>query len=171
MNFTPLLTAEQIAARVTELGKTIRADFAPDEPIILVGVLKGSALFLADLARAIEGDVRLDFLQVRSYGDERTSSGQVQLIKDLDVKIEGMNVIIVEDIVDSGLTLNYLLDQLRIRRPKRLAVATLLVKPDALKHEVQMDYIGFEIPPAFVVGYGLDDAGKYRNLAYIAQVN
>lgn len=167
----PLITAEQIAARVEEIGAMIRADFPRDEPIVLVAVLKGSCLFVADLCRQIEGEVLLEFMQLRSYGDARTSSGQVQIVKDLDRNIEGMNIVIVEDIVDSGLTLNYLLDQLRIRKPKVLKVATLLVKPEAIQHEVQTDYVGFTIPPHFVVGYGLDDAGKFRNLPYVAQVD
>lgn len=167
---TPLLTAEQIRDRVKELADMIRKDIPADEQIILVAVLKGSIIFLADLCREMEGDVRLEFMQIRSYGDERTSSGQVQVIKDLDVNIEHRNVVIVEDIVDSGLTLDYLINQLRIRKPKRLRVAALLCKPDALKHQVQLDYVGFEIDPKFVVGYGLDDAGKYRNLPYVAQI-
>lgn len=168
---SPLLNASDITSRIRELAEAIRNDIPENETIILVGVLKGSVIFLADLCRAISGDVRLEFMQVRSYGDARTSSGQVQVIKDLDTNIEGENVIIVEDIVDSGLTLNYLIDQLQIRKPKRLKVATLLVKPEAVQHKVQMDYVGFEIPPKFVVGYGLDDAGRYRNLPYVAQID
>lgn len=166
----PFITADQIATRISELASEIRRDFG-NEKILLVGILKGSFVFLADLARQLEGDVEIDFMQVSSYGMEHSSSGIVQFRKDLDINIEDQNVILVEDIVDSGLTLTYLQEVLRTRRPKALKVVALLSKPHSRKHEVLVDYVGFEIPDQFVVGYGLDDGERYRNLPYVAQLN
>jgi len=159
----PLLTGDAIQARIREMGKQIRADF-PGEPLLLVGVLKGAVLFLADLARQIPGEVTFDFIAVSSYGKEAKSSGQVKLNKDLDSSIEGKTVIVVEDILDTGLTLEYLLRVFEQRKPKSLRVAVLLDKKERRMVEVHADYVGFEIPNEFVVGYGLDYAERYRNL-------
>lgn len=145
------------------MGRQIRADF-PDEPLLLIGVLKGAVLFLADLARQIPGEVTFDFIAVSSYGKDSKSSGQVKLNKDLDSSIEGKCVVVVEDILDTGLTLQYLLRVLQQRRPKSLKVAVLLDKKERRLTDVHADYVGFSIPNEFVVGYGLDYAERYRNL-------
>jgi hypoxanthine phosphoribosyltransferase len=159
----PLLTGAAIQEKIREMGKRIRADF-PGEPLLLVGVLKGAVLFLADLARQIPGEVTFDFIAVSSYGKEAKSSGQVKLNKDLDSSIEGKTVIVVEDILDTGLTLEYLLRVLQQRKPKHLKVAVLLDKRERRLVDVHADYVGFTIPNEFVVGYGLDYAERYRNL-------
>jgi hypoxanthine phosphoribosyltransferase len=164
----PLFTAEQIQLRVRELAREIRHDH-PDG-VHLICVLKGAFVFLADLARALEADATLDFIAVSSYGSSTKSSGQVQLLKDLDAAIEGRDVVIVEDIVDTGLTLTYLQDILRARSPRTLRTACLLSKPSRRQVDVDVEYIGFEIEDRFVVGYGLDHAGRYRNLPFIAVV-
>ncbi len=161
-----LISAEQIRARIAELGPEIRAHFG-DEPIVCIGVLKGSFLFMADLVRAIDGPVSCAFLGVSSYRGTRTS-GTVRISHDLTENIEGKNCLVVEDIVDTGLTLDYLLRTLNTRNPKKLAVASLLDKPSRRQVEVPVDWVGFEIPNAFVVGYGLDLDQIYRNLPYIA---
>lgn len=163
----PLITAGQIHARIEELAAEIRAEFG-DEPVIAVAVLKGSFLFFADLIRHLGSEVQADFVQVSSYGDGTESSGVVQIRKDLDINIEGKNVLIVEDIIDTGATLCHLCDLLMTRRPHKLKVAALLSKPEARRLDAPMDFVGFEIPNAFVVGYGLDHAERYRNLPYIA---
>jgi hypoxanthine phosphoribosyltransferase len=163
-----LISAPQIQARVAEMARDIRRDH-PDG-VHLVCVLKGAFMFLSDLARAIEGDVTMDFMAVSSYGSATRSSGQVQLLKDLDAGLEGRDVIIVEDIVDTGLTLNYLQEILRARSPRRLRTACLLSKPSRRQIEVRVDYIGFTIDDRFVVGYGLDYAEQYRNLPYIGVI-
>jgi hypoxanthine phosphoribosyltransferase len=160
-----LIPAEKIATRVRELGSEIDADY--DGPIHLIGILKGAIMFHADLARAITRPVRLDFIGISSYGRGKTSSGEVRLTRDLDTSIEGMDVLIVEDIVDSGVTLSYLTQVLRQRKPKSVSVATLLDKPDRRMRPVDVKYVGFRIPDEFVVGYGLDYAEDYRNLADI----
>ena len=160
-----LIPAEKIATRVRELGSEIDADY--DGPIHLIGILKGAIMFHADLARAITRPVRLDFIGISSYGRGKTSSGEVRLTRDLDTSIEGMDVLIVEDIVDSGVTLSYLTQVLRQRKPKSVSVATLLDKPDRRMRQVDVRYVGFRIPDEFVVGYGLDYAEDYRNLADI----
>ena len=160
---TPLLTGDAIQEKIREMGKKIRADF-PGEPLLLVGVLKGAVLFLADLARQIAGEVTFDFIAVSSYGKDTKSSGQVKLNKDLDSSIEGKVVIVVEDILDTGLTLQYLLRVLQQRKPKSLKVAVLLDKKERRIADVRADYTGFVIPDEFVVGYGLDYAERYRNL-------
>ena len=159
----PLITQAAIQKRIREMGKQIRRDF-PGEPLLLVGVLKGAVLFLADLARQIPGEVTFDFIAVSSYGKDSRSSGQVKLNKDLDASIEGKCVIVVEDILDTGLTLQYLLRVLEQRRPKSLRVAVLLDKKERRLAEVHADYVGFSIPNEFVVGFGLDYAERYRNL-------
>ena len=160
-----LITREQIAARVTEIGARISADFA-GQSVVLIGVLKGAALFLADLARQIELDLSFDFIAVSSYRNS-TQSGELKLIKDVDESIEGKNVILVEDILDTGVTLTYLKKLLLARQPRVLKVAALLDKRAARKVPVEADYVGFEIPDQFVVGYGLDFAQRYRNLPHV----
>ena len=163
------ISAEDIHARVRALGDEIRRDH-PDG-VHLVCVLKGAFVFLSDLARAIGGAVTLDFIAVSSYGSGTQSSGQVQLLKDLETPIEGRDVVIVEDIVDTGLTLTYLQDILRARAPRRLRTACLLSKPSRRKVDVPVEYIGFTIDDKFVVGYGLDYAERYRNLPEIAVIS
>ncbi len=157
-----LLSAEQIQARIAELGAQIDRDY-PDG-VYLIAILKGACFFLADLARAISRPVRLDFIGISSYGKGKTSSGEVKLTKDLDTSIEGADVLIVEDIVDSGVTLNYLMQVLRQRRPRTLRIAALLDKPSRRLRPVDVAYTGFQIPDEFVIGYGLDYAENYRNL-------
>ena len=145
------------------MGEQISTDF-PDGPIYLIAILKGAFMFLADLARSIKTPSRVEFMGISSYGRGKTTSGQVKVTKDLDVSIEGHHVLIVEDIVDSGVTLTYLINLLEQRRPKSLQIATLLDKPDRRLRPVEVAYIGFQIPDEFVVGYGLDFAEDYRNL-------
>ena len=157
------LPAEQIHARIREMGAQIAADY-PKGNIYLVGILKGAFVFLSDLARSIPLNTRIEFLGTSSYGRGKTSSGEVKVTKDLDVSIEGQDVILVEDIVDSGVTLTYLLQVLSQRKPRSLRIATLLDKPDRRLRPVEVAYTGFQIPDEFVVGYGLDYAEDYRNL-------
>ena len=161
-----LLSEQQIQKRVAELAAEIRRDF-PDD-VHLIAVLKGAFIFLSDLVRHMSGKVSLDFMAVSSYAKGTTTSGEVRMMKDLDFGLEGRNVIIVEDIVDSGLTLNYLHEILRARNPKSLRTACLLSKPSRRQVEVPVEYIGFSIEDHFVVGYGLDYAEQHRNLAHIA---
>jgi len=161
-----LVDEVRLQARIKELGRQITADYQGKD-VILVGILKGALPFLADLMRAIELDVSYDLMAVSSYGASTKTSGTVRIIKDLDEEIEGKDVIIVEDIVDTGLTLNYLLENLRSRKVNSLKICTLLDKPSRRKVDIKPDYNGFEIPDVFVVGYGLDYAEKYRNLPYI----
>lgn len=161
-----LISTEDIQSRVREMAQQIARDH-PDG-VHLVAVLKGAFVFLSDLARALPGNCSLDFMAVSSYGKSTSSSGQVQLLKDLDSGLEGRAVVIVEDIVDTGLTLTYLQDILRARAPRSLKTACLLSKPSRRKVEVTVEYIGFTIEDKFVVGYGLDHAERYRNLPYIA---
>jgi hypoxanthine phosphoribosyltransferase len=163
-----LLDAETIQARVRELAREIEADYPGDDEIHLVGVLKGGFMFMSDLVRAMSTRVSLDFIAVSSYGAGTKSSGEVRLQKDLDTSLENRNVIVVEDIVDTGLTLKYLQEMLRSRAPKSLRTACLLSKPSRRKVEVPVEYVGFTIEDRFVVGYGLDYAEKYRNLPHIA---
>jgi hypoxanthine phosphoribosyltransferase len=159
-----LLSAEQIHERVRALGAEIEADYPADDEIHLVGVLKGGFMFMADLVRAMSARVTLDFIAVSSYQRGTRSSGEVRMLKDLDSGLEGRHVIIVEDIVDTGLTLTYLQDILRARAPQTLRTACLLSKPSRRQVDVKVEYVGFTIEDYFVVGYGLDYAEKYRNL-------
>jgi hypoxanthine phosphoribosyltransferase len=161
-----LLSEAQIQKRVAELALEIRRDFAGD--VHMVAVLKGAFIFMSDLTRHMPGRVSLDFMAVSSYAKGTTSSGEVRLQKDLDTALDGRNVVIVEDIVDTGLTLTYLQDILRSRNPKSLRTACLLSKPSRRKVDVKVEYIGFTIEDKFVVGYGLDYAEQYRNLPHIA---
>ncbi len=166
-NIKELYTAEVIAARIRELGAQIYQDYG-DRELVLVGVLKGSFLFIADLARAIPStEVRIEFLGLASYGDETKSSGVVQITADLTKPVEGKHVLVVEDIVDTGLTMDYLMDNLRTRHPASVKLCALLHKPSRQKKHVPIDYLGFTIPDLFVVGYGLDFAQRYRNLPFI----
>jgi hypoxanthine phosphoribosyltransferase len=158
-----LLSAEQIQNRIKELGQQITADY-PTGTLQLICILKGACFFLADLARAIQRDVRVDFMGISSYGKGKTSSGEVRVTKDLDISLEDSHVLVVEDIVDSGVTLNYLIHILEQRRPKSIHIAALLDKPDRRRRPVHASYVGFRIPDEFVVGFGLDYAEKYRNL-------
>src|SRR5437879_11742312 len=161
-----LISGGRIQRRIQALAKQIRRDFA-DEPLHLVSVLKGGVFFLTDLARSIAGEVSFDFIAVSSYGQKTHSSGQVRLTRDLDSSIEGKTVIVVEDILDTGMTLQYLLRLFEQRKPKHLRVAVLLDKPERRIAAVHADYVGFSIPNEFVVGYGLDYAERYRNLPYV----
>jgi hypoxanthine phosphoribosyltransferase len=161
-----LITGGRIQRRIQALAKEIRRDF-PKDPLHLVSVLKGGVFFLTDLARSISGEVSFDFIAVSSYGQKTRSSGQVRLTRDLDSSIEGKTVIVVEDILDTGMTLQYLLRLFEQRKPKHLRVAVLLDKPERRITAVRADYVGFAIPNEFVVGYGLDYAERYRNLPYV----
>jgi hypoxanthine phosphoribosyltransferase len=161
-----LITGGRIQRRIQEIAKQIREDF-PGEPLHLVSVLKGGVFFLTDLARSIPGEVSFDFIAVSSYGQNTRSSGQVRLTRDLDSSIEGKTVIVVEDILDTGMTLQYLLRLFQQRKPKHLRVAVLLDKPSRRIAAVRADYVGFTIPNEFVVGYGLDYSERYRNLPYV----
>ena len=159
-----LISAEQIERRIGEMAAQIDADF-PEGPIYLVSILKGAFIFVADLARALKRtSVRIEFMGISSYGGQKSSSGQVKVTRDLDVNIEGHQVLIVEDIIDSGITLSYLTRVLQQRKPRSLEIATLLDKPERRVQPVAVKYIGFQIPDEFVVGYGLDYAEDYRNL-------
>ncbi len=162
-----LVTAEELQKRVAELGEQISRDYA-GRPLLLVGVLKGAVFFLSDLMRFIDIPVEVDFMAVASYGSATDSSGVVRILKDLDAAIEDRDVLIVEDIVDSGLTLQYLLRNLGSRNPRTLEVCALLTKPERRKVDLPTRYIGFEIPDKFVVGYGLDYAERHRNLPFVA---
>jgi hypoxanthine phosphoribosyltransferase len=161
-----LISGGRIQRRIQALARQIRKDF-PGEPLHLVSVLKGGVFFLTDLARSISGEVSFDFIAVSSYGQNTRSSGQVRLTRDLDSSIEGKTVIVVEDILDTGMTLQYLLRLFQQRKPKHLRVAVLLDKPERRITAVHADYVGFTIPNEFVVGYGLDYAERYRNLPYV----
>ena len=162
-----LIPEEKLRARIDELGAQIRSDFG-DKPVTCVCVLKGSFIFAADLVRAIGGEVKCEVLGVSSYQGGTQSSGVVKITKDLSKPIEGQHVIIVEDIIDTGLTLHYLLEMLSVRKPKSLSVCTLLDKPANREVDMAADYVGFAIPDEFVVGFGLDFAELYRNLPYVA---
>jgi hypoxanthine phosphoribosyltransferase len=162
-----LISEEQIEGRVAALGREISAAYRGRDPLF-IGVLRGAAVFLADLVRRVDLPLRVDFISVSSYGSGTETSGQVQLIKDLETTAQDLDLILVEDIVDTGLTVSYLIRTLQSRRPASLAVCTLLSKPARRRIEVPVDYIGFEVPDEFLVGYGLDYQGRYRNLPYIA---
>lgn len=160
-----VLTTKQIDSRIREIAAQIDTDYASAEkPVLMVGVLKGAVMVMADLARAVSIPVEFDFMAVSSYGSGTKSSGVVRIIKDLDIDLAGRDVLIVEDILDSGLTLSWLIKNLKSRNPKSVEVMTMMRKPDAIKVEVPAKYIGFDIPNEFVVGFGLDYAEKYRNL-------
>jgi len=158
-----LLSAQQIQARIQELGQQITEDY-PSGNLHLVCILKGACFFLSDLARAIRRDVRIDFMGISSYGKGKSTSGEVKVTKDLDTSVEGSDVLLVEDIVDSGVTLTYLMHVLEQRKPRSMRIVALLDKPSRRLRPVKVSYVGFEIPDEFVVGYGLDFAEKYRNL-------
>jgi hypoxanthine phosphoribosyltransferase len=164
-----LITDSEIATKIKELADRISADYA-DRELLLVGVLKGAAILMSDLARALSRPVTMEFMAVSSYGSSTSSSGIVRILKDLDRDISGQHVLVVEDIVDSGLTLSWLLRNLQARQPASLEVMALLRKPDAVKVDVSVRYLGFDIPNEFVVGYGLDYAERYRDLPYIARL-
>ena len=161
-----LISEEEIAKRVKELGKQLAEDYKGKE-LLVVGILKGCMLFLSDLVRTIELPLTMDFMVVSSYGATTKSSGVVRIVKDLEREIEGKDVLIVEDIVDTGLTLSYLVENFKARNPKSVKVCSLLDKPDRRKAQVEIQYIGFKIPDEFVVGYGLDYGENYRNLPFV----
>lgn len=162
-----LLSSEQLQARVAELGRQLSADFAGRDPV-LVSVLKGSIVFLADLIRSMDIPLSIDLMEVSSYGSGTETSGQVRILKDLSRSIEGREVIVVEDIIDTGLTLSWLVANLESRGPRSVQICTLLRKPDALRMSVDVKYVGFDIPNEFVVGYGLDYDEQYRNLRSVS---
>lgn len=161
-----LISREDIEARVAEMARQITDDYR-DRDLVMVGILKGAFVFMADLARRVELPLEIDFVAVSSYGKETRSSGVVQIIKDLDISVTGRDVLLVEDIVDTGLTLRYLADVLRSRDPASLEICALLNKREARKVDIEVKYSGFDVPPYFVVGYGLDYAEKYRHLPYV----
>jgi hypoxanthine phosphoribosyltransferase len=165
-----LIDEDRLRARVVELGEEISADYAGRD-LLLIGVLKGAVFFMADLMRTLGIPCEIDFMAISSYGAQTDSSGVVRILKDLDINIEGRNVLVVEDIIDSGLTLQYLMRNLEAREPASLEVCALLTKPDRREIDVPVRYIGFEIPNRFVVGYGLDFAERYRNLPYVGVLN
>jgi hypoxanthine phosphoribosyltransferase len=158
-----LIPSEKIQARIRELGEQISRDY-PDGHLHMICILKGACFFLTDLARAMKRDVFVDFMGISTYGKGKTSSGEVKVTKDLDISLEGADVLIVEDIVDSGVTLNYLMHMMEQRKPRSIRIAALLDKPDRRLRPVHVNYVGFQIADEFVVGYGLDYAEKYRNL-------
>jgi len=165
-----LISEDEIRSKITELGKKISEDYR-GKNLILIGILRGAVIFMADLARAISIPMLFDFIAISSYGAETKSSGVVRILKDLDVNIEGKDVLIIEDIVDTGLTLDYLLRMLKSRKPASVKVCTFLTKSARRKVDITVDYFGFDIPNKFVVGYGLDYAGKYRNVPYVFTLN
>jgi hypoxanthine phosphoribosyltransferase len=158
-----LISAEKVQARIHELGAQISGDY-PDGDLHFICILKGACFFMTDLARAMTRDVAIDFMGISTYGKGKTTSGEVKVTKDLDISLEGADVLLVEDIVDSGVTLNYLVHLLEQRRPKSIRIAALLDKPERRLRPVHVSYVGFQIPDKFVVGYGLDYAERYRNL-------
>ena len=162
-----LYTEEKLKERVEDLGAQITRDYAGKENILLVSVLRGSYIFMADLSRAIDLPVKIDFMSVSSYGSGTRSSGQVEIKKDISLNLEGYHVIIVEDILDSGNTLSYLMEILKLRKASSIRICTLMDKPERRTKPIVADYVGFTIPDAFVVGYGLDYDQKYRNLPYV----
>jgi hypoxanthine phosphoribosyltransferase len=168
--FAELISAEAIATRVAELGAQITADYRDKQDVVVIGVLKGSVIFLADLMRHIALPIRIEFIGISSYGDATVSSGVVQITQDVSRPLEGKHVIVVEDIVDTGHTVHYLLENLATRRPASIKLASLLHKPERQERAVKIDYLGFTIANKFVVGYGLDIAQQYRNLPFIGYV-
>ena len=168
--FVPFLPEEKIHKRIKELAEQISEDYKSTTPIF-IGVLNGSFLFMSDLIRYVTVDCEIDFFKLSSYGDEKISSGKVKLIKELNCEVNDRDIIIVEDIVDTGLSIKYIEELFEEKRPKSMKVVSLLVKPGSLKYKVKIDYIGFNIPDKFVIGYGLDIAQKYRNLRGIYILN
>ena len=165
-----LIDRQKVESRIKELAKEIEKDYAGEE-VVCVGLLKGSVIFLSDLVKEIETPVIIDFMNVSSYGSETVSSGDVKILKDTDLDLRGKNVLIVEDIIDTGLTLEYFIDYFKkVKGVKTIKTCTLLSKPDRRRVQVDVDYIGFEVPDKFIIGYGLDYDQKYRNLPYIAVV-
>jgi hypoxanthine phosphoribosyltransferase len=164
-----MISENEIKERVQKLAEQIQRDLN-NEPIVLIVVLKGSFVFAADLIREMKGDIKIDFISVSSYGDETETSGKVRLLKDLDANITNQNVVVVEDIIDSGLTLHFLRDHLKTHKPKQIKICTLLDKPERRKVNLPVDYVGFVIPDEFIVGYGIDYAQMYRNLPHISTV-
>jgi len=165
-----LIDRETLQRRISELGEEISADYTGRD-LLLVGVLKGAVFFMADLMRGLTIPCEIDFMAISSYGDSTDSSGVVRILKDLDINIEGRDVLVVEDIIDSGLTLSYLMRNLEAREPASLEICALLTKPERREIEVPVRYVGFEIPNRFAIGYGLDHAERYRNLPYVAVLN
>jgi hypoxanthine phosphoribosyltransferase len=165
-SFSIYLTKEEINERVAELGEELSVEYEGKNPIF-IGVLNGAYIFLSDLMRQVEMPCEVDFLKLSSYGDEKVSSGQVTDLKDIDANIEGRHVILVEDIVDTGLSMKYIVEKLQAKKPESIATVSLLHKTEATHHDVQLDYVGFRIPTLFVLGYGLDYAQEGRNLAQI----
>ncbi len=161
-----LVSEEEIQAKVKELGEQLTIDYKDKFPLA-VGVLKGAMPFMADLLKRVDAHLEMDFMDVSSYGTAQVSSGEVKIIKDLNTSVEGRDILIVEDIIDSGLTLSYLVELFRYRKAKSIKIVTLLDKPTGRKADIQADYVGFIVPDAFVVGYGLDYIEKYRNLPYV----
>ena len=161
-----LITKEQIAARCEELGNELQEKFAGKNPLV-VGVLKGAVPFMADIIRAMDSHVEIDFMDVSSYGNALVSSGEVKIVKDLDTNVEGRDMLIVEDIIDSGRTLAYLVDLFKYRKANSVTIVTLLDKPEGRAVDIEADYVGFDVPNEFVVGYGLDYCERYRNLPYV----
>ena len=171
--FAELISAEAIAVRVAEIGAQITTEYAPlaqKTDVVVIGVLKGSIMFLSDLVRHIGAPIFMDFIGISSYGDATVSSGVVQITQDLSRPIEGKHVIVIEDIVDTGHTVHYLLENLATRRPASIKLCSLLHKPDRAERQIKIDYLGFTIPNKFVVGYGLDVSQQYRNLPFIGYV-
>ena len=166
-NLEPLFTAEQIQTRISEIGAEIARDYAGRNPL-LIGILKGAFIFLSDIVRATDLDLGVEFMAISSYGSSTRTSGEVRIVKDLGVPIEGRDILVVEDIIDTGLTLSYLLPNLHARGAQSVKLVALLDKFERREREVEIDYLGFKIPDAFVVGYGLDFAERYRNLPFIA---
>ena len=168
--FAELISAEAIAARVAELGAQITAEYRGKADVVVIGVLKGSVIFMADLVRQIRAPIIVDFIGISSYGDATVSSGVVRITQDLSRPIEGKHVIVIEDIVDTGHTVHYLLENLATRRPASIKLCSLLHKPERAERDIQIDYLGFTIPNKFVVGYGLDISQQFRNLPFIGYV-
>ena len=161
-----LLTREAIAERCAELGKTLTTDYADKNPLV-VGVLKGAVPFMVDIVREMDCQLEIDFMDVSSYGNAMVSSGEVKIIKDLNASVEGRDLLIVEDIIDSGRTLAYLVDLFKYRKAKSVRIVTMLDKPEGRVVDIEADYVGFDVPNEFVVGYGLDYSEQYRNLPYV----
>lgn len=168
--FDVFISKEQIDARISLLGKQLDRDFEGKKPIF-IGILNGAFIFLSDIMRHVTIECEVDFMKLSSYGDEKVSSGEVTELKEIDAKVKGRHIILVEDIIDTGLSMKYMVNRMNMYEPESVSVVTLLHKKDATKHDVQIDYVGFEIPTKFVLGYGLDYAQEGRNLAQIYALN